>query len=168
LHPTFRRAWGANLACSSFRVSSPLQQVEISVRSVDSCLSTISPTVYFFLIVLRIVNVKSFPRQPKCPEALGLHVFHQGHTSPSFHRKPQLRPLATSPIGVSELSATAALCITTQDTDRPTKPRNRQISQSSHIPPITISIWLQVCVLHMNPQTPGSTHYEEPTMTYVM
>ena len=40
LHPTFRRAWGANLACSSFRISSPLQQVETSVRSVDSCLST--------------------------------------------------------------------------------------------------------------------------------
>ena len=125
MHPTFRRAWGANLACSSFRVSSPLLQVETSVRSVDSCLSTISPTVYF-RIVLRIVNVKSFPRQPKRPAALGLHdsVFHQGHTSPSFHRKPQLWPLATSPIGVSELSATAAPCITTQDTDRPTKPRN--------------------------------------------
>ena len=52
-----------------------------------------------------------------------------------------------------------------------TDPRNapnRQIPQSSHILPITISIWLQVCVLHMNPQMPGSTHYEEPTMTYVL
>jgi len=52
-----------------------------------------------------------------------------------------------------------------------TDPRNHemlQIARSSHIPPITISIWLQVCVLHMNPQTPGSTHYEEPAMTYIL
>jgi len=39
--------------------------------------TTISPTVYF-RVVLRIVNVKSFSRQLKRPEALGLHdsVFH--------------------------------------------------------------------------------------------
>ena len=45
---------------------------------------------------------------------------------------------------------------------------NRQISQSSQILPITFSIWLQVRLLRISPQTPGSTHHEEPTMTYAL
>ena len=50
------------------------------------------------------------------------HKASSGLTSPSpSHYKPQLRPVAISPVGVPELSATAAPCITTQDTDRITK-----------------------------------------------
>ena len=44
-----------------------------------------------------------------------------GLTSPPFYHKPQLRPVATSPVRVPELSATAAPCITTQNTGRLTK-----------------------------------------------
>ena len=40
---------------------------------------------------------------------------------PPSHHKPQLWPLATSLVGVPELSATAAPCITTTGTDRLTR-----------------------------------------------
>ena len=83
---------------------------------------------------------------------------------PPSHRKPQLLPLAASPAGIHEPSATATRCITTQDTDRSTA-LNRRISQPSSIYLITLSIWLHVRLLRTSSQTPGNTHYEEPTMT---
>jgi len=129
-----------------------------SARSVDSCLSTISPTVYFFRILESwIVNVKSLKRS--------VFTF--------FTKDIHLRPfIATLNCGLWQLHLLVFLnFLRLLHPASPPKTRTERLPISefpNHILPIIISIWLQVCVLHMNPQTPGSTHYEEPTMTYVL
>ena len=75
------------------------------------------------------------------------------------------RLLSTSLVGVHERSSTAAPCITTPDTDRPTKG-----FKSPDFP--TISDLLDNS-FYMTPDSPSphessNPWYEEPTMTYVL
>jgi len=122
------------------------------------------------------------PMKQSHPEA------SNGLTSPPpSHRKPQLQPLATSPVDVPESSATAALPIM-QPVSPPKTPRKRTgprkglklpefpiILDSPDNPfyeaPGSPSPGEESESPHVDsasPQTPGATHYEKPTVTYVL
>jgi len=122
------------------------------------------------------------PMKQSHPEA------SNGLTSPPpSHRKPQVQPSATPPVGVPEPSATAALPIT-QPVSPPKTPRKRTgprkglklpefpiISDSPDNPfyeaPGSPSPGEESESPHVDsvsPQTPGATHYEKPTVTYVL
>ena len=111
-----------------------------------------------------------------------------GLTSPPpSNRKPPLQPLATSPVGVPEPSATAAPPIM-QPVSPPKTPRKRTgsrrglklpefpiISDSPDNPfyvapgpPSPGEESESPHVDSVSPRTPGTTHYEKPTVTYVL